>query len=398
MTKEVVISSSYDGKSLARLTRLKWLVAALLAVALMLVWMARKPVQTTEVTDTIDFGSAAVGGSEGASATGRPLPSEAAKAPVGARPAAGPAKAAASTPAGETAPPARAVADGPSLELERRVDGRFLVRGQALDAATRDQWINAIRIGAQGSRVDAELDLLEDADAPPAPWELRLRQLTALAADRRLGRVTLAGNRIVLEGPAVASSYRQDTERMFLAQLPEGFDIQYRIVNPSTGGARAATGKSAAADQVAAATSASASTGSTASTVAAAPVSEARPAANERAPSVPAGCPAQLEALAGSIYFRTDSVGIGRDDRRRLATLGRCMGSLQVSVIGFADSRHTSQYNLDLSKRRAQAVADLIRSEAPRNAVIRVSAQGAERTGKTRADAERSRRVEIRLR
>ena len=65
-------------------------------------------------------------------------------------------------------------------------------------------------------------------------------------------------------------------------------------------------------------------------------------------------------------------------------------------MIGFADSRHTSQYNLELSMRRAQAVADLIRSEAPRGAVIRVSAQGAER-GKSRADAERSRRVEIRL-
>lgn len=392
MTKEVVIPATYDGKSLARLSRLKWLVAALLAVALLLGWMARKPVKTTEVTDTIDFSAAA--GKDGPTARGSATPGGTAPpVPGSAKAPLVPSKPAASAQApAAPATATRAAPAGPRLELERRVDGRIAVRGFAADAAARDQWLNAIRIGAQGSRVDAELELLETPVGAAAPWEARLRQLTALAADRRLSRITLAGNRLELEGPAVATSYRQDTERMFLAQLPEGFDIQYRIVNPSTGGKR---GAAAAKGVVAPEQAAAASAPSAAPT--AAPVREARPVPADNAPRAPAGCPAQLDRLTDSIFFRTDSVGIGREDRDRLVNLGRCLGRQQLSVVGFADGRHTSKYNLELSMRRAQAVADLIRTEAPRGAVIRVSAEGAER-GKTRADAERSRRVEIRLR
>ena len=403
MKKEVVISASHDSKSLARLTRLKWLVAALLFVALALGWMARKPVRTTGVTDSIDFGAAAAGSQSSSPAPASAVPG---------------ASSAAQAPAATATPSASAShaqsATGPRLVLERRVDGQLTVRGQVADPGVRDQWLNAIRIGAQGSRVESELDVADVGSA--ASWETRLRQLTALVGDRKLSRVELQGNRLSIEGPAVAASYRRETERLFLAQLSDGFQVQYRTVNPSTGGPRGTTAASTApaVSSVASVQAPDPSSASSATPASApltpapsaaplpapssAPIREAqpRPQPGDGAAQRLEGCPAQLASLSDSIYFRTDSVGIGRQDRARLATLGRCMGNRRISVIGFADSRHTSQYNLELSMRRAQAVADLIRSEAPRGAVIRVSAQGAER-GKSRADAERSRRVEIRL-
>ena len=397
MTKEVAIPVTNDGKSMARLTRLKWLVAALLVVALVLGWMARKPVKTTEVTESIEFSDA---GAAARSTPTSPAGSSAATTSSSASQPA-PATSAIRSPA---APSARAGVTDPSLVLERRVDGRITVRGRAADAATRDQWLNAIRIGAQGGRVDSELDVAEVQSA--APWEARLRQLTALVGDRRLSRFELEGRQLLIEGPAVATSYRQETERLFRAQLPDGFEVHYRSVSPSTGGAQPpASVPPVAAAPVPGSSSAPAPAPGTPATATAstapvpAPVREAQPQAApaDKAARPPAGCPAQLDQLAANVYFRTDSVGIGRGDRNRLTQLGRCLGSRQVNVIGFADSRHTSQYNLDLSMRRAQAVADLIRSQAPRGAVIRVSAQGAER-GKSRGEAERSRRVEIRIR
>ena len=73
------------------------------------------------------------------------------------------------------------------------------------------------------------------------------------------------------------------------------------------------------------------------------------------------------------------------------------MRNRRISVVGFADSRHNSQYNLELSQRRAQAVAAAIRAEAPAGASIATSAVGAE-AGKSSRDARWSRRVEIRVR
>ena len=125
---------------------------------------------------------------------------------------------------------------------------------------------------------------------------------------------------------------------------------------------------------------------------------EASPAPASRAtrPST-ADCPARLDKLAANVYFRTDSVALSKAEEDRLGTLGRCLRNRRISVVGFADSRHDSQYNLDLSLRRAQAVASAIRAEAPEGAAIATSAIGAE-AGKSSRDARWSRRVEIRVR
>ena len=380
MIKEVVISDAYARKSFARLTRMKWLVAAILVIALALGWLASKPVRTTDVTETIELPMSG----DPAASTGRPAaaPSTATAANAAAPTPRTASRATAEAPT-KTATPA--VPSGPSLILERWVDGRIIARGIVADASVRDQWLNAIRIGAQGSRVEADIEVASVAAS--APWDERLRQLTALTTDRRLDQIHLEGERLILQGPAVATSYRQDTERLFRAQLPDQYRVEYRTVNPSTA-SRSASSASAPAS--------GASTDAAASATQA-PVRQAQPvAASERQVST-ADCPARLDKLAANVYFRTDSTSLSRAERERLTTLGRCMRNRRISVVGFADSRHNSQYNLDLAMRRAQSVADAIRAEAPEGASITTSSVGAE-LGKSTRDARMSRRVEIRVR
>ena len=413
MIKEVVIPDSHEGKAFARLTRMKWLVAAILVVALALGWLASKPVRTSDVTETIDLPRTEEGtGSSASMATTPPStspgspgaatrPTQTTQAPQSSQ-ASQSAKATPTTQAGKATRPAT---DGPRLTLERRVDGQITARGVVADASVRDQWLNAIRIGAQGNRVDAEIDVA--AVKPVAAWDERLRQLTALTANRRLDQIHLEGDRVVLQGPAVAASYRQDTERLFRSQLPEHFHVEYRTVSPATtsrppsaasvvdsgaGGVPSGRTDGAGAPvQRPLATAAPADT---------APVRQAQasPANGTRAtrPST-ADCPARLDKLAANVYFRTDSEALSKAEEDRLGTLGRCMRNRRISVVGFADSRHNSQYNLELSQRRAQAVAAAIRAEAPAGASIATSAVGAE-AGKSSRDARWSRRVEIRVR
>ena len=197
------------------------------------------------------------------------------------------------------------------------------------------------------------------------------------------------------------------TEESAIAVSPEHFHVEYRTVSPATtsrppsaasvvdsgaGGVPSGRTDGAGAPvQRPLATAAPADT---------APVRQAQasPANGTRAtrPST-ADCPARLDKLAANVYFRTDSEALSKAEEDRLGTLGRCMRNRRISVVGFADSRHNSQYNLELSQRRAQAVAAAIRAEAPAGASIATSAVGAE-AGKSSRDARWSRRVEFRVR
>jgi outer membrane protein OmpA-like peptidoglycan-associated protein len=464
------------------LTRFKWLVGVLLLLALLVGWW------------TGGFGPSA-----------EPAPGDATRSrnvPVDGKrtwtPAPMPTTGAA---------PAAAIAgrqSSPTLTLERRGDGQIVVSGTVADSATRDQWLNAIRIGAQGAKVNGTIAVAAVATA--APWSERLRQLTALTADRRLDSVRLENDRIILRGPAVAGSYRRETEQLFRAQLPEPMRVEFQPSSSVAATSREVAKKEAAREAAAkdlpreavkeapkeaakeaarkegsreegsreagsreagsreagsrepakedpretgkkepprelpkeasresareqstetpgqaatdrangvsrepAAKGAPPSLPGTASSPGPPSVagsdngaikSTAQPTSSSQAAKAASRCPARLDRLAASVYFRTDSVSIGEADRDRLATLGRCLKNRRVSVIGHADRRQSNEYNLALSRRRAQAVADIIRSNAPSTVVVATTAAGASEAAETsrREPQQRSRRVEIRLR
>ena len=442
---------------LGRLTRFKWLMGVLLLLALLIGWWTGSfgPSAGNETAPTDDAApskNAPVGGKS----TSTPLVAVAPPATptTGAAPAAG----------------AAAVKQSPILTLERRGDGQIVVSGTVADSTTRDQWLNAIRIGAQGGKVSGAIAVAAVASA--APWSERLRQLTALTADRRLDSVRLEIDRVILRGPAVAGSYRRETEQLFRAQLPERVRVEFQAsASPATtskdlaqkeaardaakeASRDAAKEASKAAKEREAAKEAAKEASKEASKEAAKegaketatkePSTETtREASKEGAkdvsreplakgaasppgtgsvppsagsdsgavkstpPAVDAGqsskavrCPSRPDRLAANVYFRTDSVSVSEADRERLATLGKCLRNRRVSVIGHADRRQSEEYNLALSRRRAQAVADIIRSNAPPGLVVATTAVGASEAADTsrRETQQRSRRVEIRLR
>lgn len=373
------------GPAFRRLTLFKWIVAALLVVGLLVGWLSGALVAPP--AERVPGGA----GPSSSTVTPIDLPKsqDPSPAPSAGRTAAGPAL--------------------PSLTIERRPDGQLAVSGIAADAASRDQWLNAIRIGAQGARVQASVSVGPVSSA--APWSERLGQLTALAEDRRLDSIRLEGDRVVLRGPAVAGNYRRETENLFRAQLPERARVEYQAGSPagSAGASRdrstkeSKESKEAAAPADAAKDDASASKdraarGSAAAAPPAPPEPLSAPGTGPR--DAPGRCPRRLESLAGHVYFKSDSAAVAEADEDRLARLGRCLRNRRVTVIGHADSRHSSEYNLTLSLKRAQAVAQIIRSNAPPTAIVASAAQGEGDgdKGARRESARQQRRVEIRIR
>jgi len=72
----------------------------------------------------------------------------------------------------------------------------------------------------------------------------------------------------------------------------------------------------------------------------------------------------QLKDLAADVLFAFDSAELSPDARRRVQQLGTEVAGRaapgQVSIVGHTDAEASDAYNDDLSRRRAQAVADVL--------------------------------------
>ena len=60
--------------------------------------------------------------------------------------------------------------------------------------------------------------------------------------------------------------------------------------------------------------------------------------------------------------FATDSAQLTADGRRRLTAFFQKAGAFGYAIYGHTDSRASDEYNINLSQRRAKAVADVARS------------------------------------
>src|ERR1700744_3552116 len=66
------------------------------------------------------------------------------------------------------------------------------------------------------------------------------------------------------------------------------------------------------------------------------------------------------------VYFETNSDQLNADGLQAIAALeakATAAGITHIEVVGHADSRGSAQYNVDLSLRRAQGIADQLRKD-----------------------------------
>ena len=378
--------------SVKRFSRFKWVTAAVLLAFLLLAWFFSDANRATPP------------------ATGVTVPGADAGSPSSGT--------ASSPAAGNSGAP-------PAFAIDLAGDGSLKVRGMVADEVTRNQWLNAIRIGAQGARVTDELRI--GAVSPAAGWIGQLGSLVAVMRESKVAGLSVDGDKVVLKGAVRNQADKADVERMVQAQLPAGYrlDSQLAVGVPAGG----STGASASSAPLPSAPSeaASPSPSSSASPPGTAPGGSRLDSAGAGAPQAdgdsasraaasgqdgqqpsktaaarkPANCPRQVRSLAKSVYFKTDAATIAPKDRARLERMGECLGMARVRIVGHADPRHTDEYNLELSERRARAVADALAAGGASSSRITVVAAGKTRPtakGASRQALQRSRRVDIQVR
>lgn len=94
--------------------------------------------------------------------------------------------------------------------------------------------------------------------------------------------------------------------------------------------------------------------------------------------------------------FATDSARIGSNGRNNLAKFFRDTGAISYIISGHTDSRASDEYNMDLSLRRANAVARVARQAGARIADVRGYGERLPKVANaTAAGMKQNRRVEI---
>jgi len=115
----------------------------------------------------------------------------------------------------------------------------------------------------------------------------------------------------------------------------------------------------------------------------------------------PPPCPTQVP---GMVFFDFDSATLPADARQTVDFVARNAAACNwrnIGVVGHADRSGSNEYNIGLSQRRAQAVADLLVSMGVPSTSIQVTARGEEQPRVPTADGVRepqNRRVEMTVR
>ncbi len=405
------ISYGKPVESVRRFTLFKWATAAVLLALLLVGWLAGGPAR------------------DGAASTGTVIEAAPPGGLASSRPAAGgQGEAVAGSGSGTTVSADRKPA---SFTIERAADGSITVSGTVDNEVTRDQWLNAIRIGAQGTPVRGRFDVADVAAAPV--WAGQLSSLVAVMRESRISAVSVEGDRVVLRGTLGSAADKASAEQVMQAQLPSGYRLDSRLASgavaaggPAAKGASSSAGASPTSPSSAAGPGAGAPTAASGASAAASAASatggpggaggvtlggsdasgasggqkQAALADSEgapsKAPSKSVSCPKRIRSLAQSVYFRTDSAALPSKESARLERLGACLGRHSVRIIGHADPRHTDEYNIALSRRRAQAVAQaLSQGGAPEERLTIVAAGRTSEKATSRAAMQRARRVDI---
>jgi outer membrane protein OmpA-like peptidoglycan-associated protein len=163
-----------------------------------------------------------------------------------------------------------------------------------------------------------------------------------------------------------------------------------RCGSGSSGTAAATSSSATSSTESASATESTDTAAVAASSSSSAPATSESPATDTATPT-PTATPAAAAAEDFVVYFDTDSAAIRPDAAQVIAgAAAKIKPGSAVVLTGFADQRGNAQGNLDLSKRRAAAVADALK-KAGVNATFTIQARGVAAGG----DLQKSRRVEI---
>ena len=119
--------------------------------------------------------------------------------------------------------------------------------------------------------------------------------------------------------------------------------------------------------------------------------------------ATPAPAPAATFKDSYVIYFAFDSSQISSESAATVAEVIRAIQSQNAgaSIIGYADTVGSSQYNIALSQRRAKAIADQILNAGVRPAVVTTEGRGESELAVPTADnvrEARNRRAVINIR
>ena len=313
----------------------------------------------------------------------------------------------------------------PSFSLTHDPAGGIRLAGEVPDDDTRNQWMNAIRLGARGESVEGSLRLRHIDGHAAARWEPQLTALVALVRERNISELRVRGDVVEVFGGAQTPAQGRETLELIRAQVPNGYRVLARDEAGAAGASRLAVAGAAAqgAQRLAdanrpAGRDARAQAEAQKAADARNAATKARDARNGRdsrnardtrqaaadsrnlRTAAAGSCPRSLKQLSSPIFFKSGSSSLSPAETRRLQQLGACLGrTAWVRVTGYADPRYSAAYNKTLSERRARAVAGAISEGGFSSA--RITVVGAGKTSartKVRVDKatlQRARRVDI---
>jgi ompA/motB domain protein len=313
----------------------------------------------------------------------------------------------------------------PSFSLTHDPAGGIRLAGEVPDDDTRNQWMNAIRLGARGEPVEGSLRLRHIDGHAAARWEPQLTALVALVRERNISELRVRSDVVEVFGGAQTPAQGRETLELIRAQVPNGYRVLARDEAGAAGASRLAAAGAAAqgaqrladanrlagrdaraqaeAQKVADARNAAAKARDARNSRDSRNARDTRQAAadSRNLRTAAAGsCPRSLKQLSAPIFFKSGSSSLSPAETRRLQQLGACLGrTAWVRVTGYADPRYSAAYNKTLSERRARAVAGAISEGGFSSA--RITVVGAGKTSartKVRVDKatlQRARRVDI---
>lgn len=303
----------------------------------------------------------------------------------------------------------------PSFSLTHDPAGGIRLAGEVPDDDTRNQWMNAIRLGARGESVEGSLRLRHIDGHAAARWEPQLTALVALVRERNISELRVRGDVVEVFGGAQTPAQGRETLELIRAQVPNGYRVLARDEAGAAGASRlAVAGAAAQGAQRLADVNRPAGRDARAQAEAqkAADARNSRDSRNARdtrqaaadsrnlRTAAAGSCPRSLKQLSAPIFFKSGSSSLSPAETRRLQQLGACLGrTAWVRVTGYADPRYSAAYNKTLSERRARAVAGAISEGGFSSA--RITVVGAGKTSvrtKVRVDKatlQRARRVDI---